>query len=206
MAFRGQGMKRRFSFGRQGRRLGKPARQWLPIPLTSFFSAQASTGIAQVLAFEAPTITPGTAVTADPPEDQVLDRIVAEFTVQLAGAGSWTLGMMVVDRTWTPVGGEFATDADKRVLWYQTYDSNTFSTLAGFTGVTWSSPNHLLVTATSPVALETDMRAVKLDITPKIRLEDGKALIFCAWEDQGTATLSLTVRTMRLLMHRAGRR
>lgn len=202
-------MLRRFkrthrSFG--VRRHERPARQWLAIPVTNFFAGATTGATSQVLAFEAPTITPGTAVTADPPEDQILDRIVAEFRVDLNGIGSWTVGLMLVDRTWTQSStGEMAPDGDKRILWYETYESVVFA-LAGLTTTSWVPPNSLQIQATTPVIGECDWRATHLDITPKVRLEDGKQLVFVAWENSGTATLTFTTRSMRILMHRAGRR
>lgn len=202
MRFRGQGMRRRVSFARRGQR---PARQWLPIPATSLLSAVTVSTTAQVLAFEAPTVTPGTPVTADPPEDQVLDRVTGSLRVTLTGAGVWVLSLLMVDRTWTPIGGEFATDADKRILWSKTYDSQSLSTLAGFTGVTWSKA-HMFITATAPLVVEQPESMGYVDITPKVKLEDGKQLIFLASECSGAASFSVTADWMRILMHRAGRR
>lgn len=190
-------------------RRSRPARQWLPIPDTDFIVAAAATTTAQVLAFEAPTITPGTAVTSDPPEDQIVDRVVAELSIVMTGSGSWTLGLLLVDRTWTQTGGAFSLDGDKRVLWYNTYNTAALDAMTtGGSVISWQSPNHLVVngTTTGDFIVECDWRATHLDIQPKVRLEDGKALVFAAWENQGTATFSASTRSMRILMHRAGRR
>lgn len=204
MAFRGYGMRRRHSFARHGGR-SKPARQWLPIPATTFHSLVTVTTAAQILAFEAPTVTPGTAVTADPPEDQVLDRVTGSLRVTLTGAGVWVASMLLVDRTWTPLGGEFATDADKRILWSKTYDSQTVSVLTGFTTATWG-PGHMTVLATTQAIIEQPLEMTYIDIQPKVRLEDGKQLIFLVSEVSGAASFSLTADWLRILMHRAGRR
>lgn len=202
MFTRRKSMQRRWS--RHGS--AKPARQWLGIPVTTFFAAQSVGATSQVLAFEAPTITPGTAVTADPPEDQIIDRIVAEMQVVINGTGSWTLALMVVDRTWTQTStGEMAPDADKRILWYCTYEAG-IQALPGLTNTSWAPPNYMSIQATTPLYLECDWRATHVDISPKIRLEDGKQLVWVCWEESGTALFTMATRTMRLLMHRAGRR
>lgn len=188
-----------------GRRPERPARQWLPIPSSLVFNAASVTSVQSMLAFEAPTITPGTPITADPPEDQTLLRITASLTVTMT-SGNWTLGLMVTDRTWTPIGGEFATDADKRILWSQTYSGDETSTvLAGYVSTSWFPPGNMVVNATTDLVSECPREAVYIDIAPKVKLEDGKQLCFVAWENNGGGTLTLRCSWMRVLMQRSRR-
>lgn len=200
-SFRRQGAPRRFA-GRRRKEL-----EWLGLPPTALAaSTTATTALSHLFGFEAPVVTVGTALSSDPPADRIIQRITGELRVKLTGSGSFTLGLLVVDRTWTPQGGTFSVDADKRILWSRTYDSAELAgNVTGFTSVSWSAPNHMLVNATTDLLTECDRGAVYIDVAPKVRLEDGKSLAIIAWENEDGATLILNMVWMRLLLSRAGR-
>lgn len=200
-------MRKRFSRWSGGGRRLRPARQWLPIPSTLMFNAITSTQVQSVLAFEEPTVTPGTPLTAEPPEDQTLLRITGAIRVGILASGCWTLSLLLVDRTWTPIGGEFATDADKRILWSETYSTVAMAaTLAGFGSASWQTPNQVVIDATTDQVVECKPSAVYIDIAPKVKLEAGKHLVFLASENENGGTLSMRNEWMRVLMQRSGRR
>lgn len=193
-------MRRRFSSASHGQR---PARQWIPLQ-GNIFSAVTATAVTSLYGLEAPTVTIGSSLSSDPPEDVTLLRIVGTMNLALSGAvGRWTIGLIVQDRTWTP-SALFVTDADKRFLWYRTYSIP--AGLAGVTSVTFDEPNWMQVLATQNLLVEVDRAAVSFDISPKVKLEDGKALHMVAYEEQNGSSLTLNMQTMRLLMQRSRRR
>lgn len=202
-------MRRQFSKRRGFVRRGlRPAHQWLCVPGTTNFSSQTTGGaLSEVFGFEGPSLTAGTALTSDPPEDQVIDRIMASIQVNLAGAGSWTLALLMADRTWTAPSGstKYSDLSDKRILWSCNYDSNKLTTFTGFVSAEWAPPGHLVIDATTDLITQCSDRAVLMDIKPKIRIEDGKALYWLATEESGTASFSSTCYWFRMLLHRAGR-
>lgn len=195
MRFARRGMRRGVSFGRR-----RSANEWLPVSGTAFSSITGS-DTKVLLGFEAPTITLGTSLTADPPEDRTIKRIVAEFSVDLAAAatGTWTLGLIVADVNWSLTTGLFTGDADKRILWHQTYNASTAARYF------WTLPNHLQVASSATGMIETDWRATHLDIKTSVKLEDGKALYAAAWEEANGQTLSWVIFNMRILMSRSRR-
>lgn len=206
-------MQRRFSKQSGGRSTGRrssyrPAREWVPLTGTVFNNVSA-TSSAKLIEFQSPTVTIGTALTADPPEDRTIMRIVAEFDVAMAGpplaADRWTLGLLMADVTWTP-GATFATDADKRFLWYRTYQFPGVVP-AGTTSMTWQLPGYVFLDATADVFFQCDRDDVHIDIAPKVKLESGKALTMVAYEEVSTTgNFTVAMRTMRLLMQASGRR
>lgn len=139
-------------------------------------------------------------LTADPPEDMTVLRVVGDYTMALsAGPANWTLGLLVADVTWTP-GATFTVDADKRILWHRTYEART-----GVTLTNWAPPGYLeVINAAGSFMMQTD--AVHLDISPRVRIEPGKALYLVAWENSGAVSLATTSADMRLLFKRSGRR
>lgn len=131
-----------------------------------------------------------------PPEDITILRMVGSFTVSLSAAlANWTLGLMVVDATWTPAS-LFSSDADKRVLWHQTYVNNT-----GAASLVWSPPDQFETSGGARARTE----ASRLDISPKVRLEQGKALKLVWWENAGGAELNVNSADMRVLYQRTRR-
>lgn len=205
MRFRGQGMRRRSSFGSRGQR---PARQWLPLAGSAISSATGTTSVS-LYGLQAPTVTIGTDLTSDPPEDVTIMRVVADIQVVMTtvSAGArWILGLLVQDRTWTP-GATFAVDADKRFLWTMTYNYPANSTnTPGLTAWTYWPPGLIQVSATADQFFECPREAVHIDIAPKVRLEDGKALHMVAYEEAGATSFTCTIQSMRLLMQRSRRR
>lgn len=178
---------------------------WVPLDGT-VFAAITSTTASRLYGLQAPTVTIGTDLTADPPEDVTILRVTADLSVTLSSAGCWVLALLVQDTTWSPAS-TYTLDADKRVLWHKTYDTNgALGALAGFVSATWECPNHLTVDATTDLVVECQPDAVQLDCTPKVRLEDGKGLHLVAYEQSGAAAMTCVLRNMRLLMKRSGRR
>lgn len=191
-------MQRR-NFGRsaRGRSRGgaRPSRVWVGIQDQFSFASQAATGTAVLVQLQAPADLSN--LTADPPEDLTVLRVIGDLTVTLAStsAGSWTLALLVQDTTWTPTT-RFEDDADKRILWAQNYTS-----LAAATYV-WTS-GYLAVNNVPTPGVPREM--TRLDIAPKVRIEAGKALYLVAYEQSGTTTFSVESQNMRLLFQRSGR-
>lgn len=183
-------MKRGFRRSRAER----PSVQWLSLSPVWNTGAVAATTAVSMLQLEAPTLT-GAVLTATPSEELTLIRIVGDFLVLLsAAASSWTLALMVNDATWTP-GATFTVDADKRVLWHQTYVN-----LNGAGALQWTPPGIFNDLSMAP------REAVHLDINPKVRLEPGKALYLILYENSGAGTLTTLSNDMRVLYSRAKRR
>lgn len=180
---------------------GKPARQWVGLTVNNTTTAGVGASRFELLSFEAPAITVGTPLTADPPEDQILDRVLCSWSITASAAQNFDLGLILVDRTWTPVGTtSIVPDLDKRWLWWR---GNT----AMLANDIWR-PNLLVQgsgagTGPNSVPVERDISMV--DISPKVKMEDGKALVLVVYQSLATATTTFTGQ-VRLLMHRAGRR
>lgn len=186
----------------------RPTRQWVPLQ-GAVLTAASTTLSAKLLEFQAPTVTIGTALTAAPPEDQTILRIVSEFTVQVTAttvANRICLGLLMADVAWTP-GSTSVADLDKRFLWYKSFSLPTATASAGVAGWAWES-GLLAITATANQLVQVDLQYTQLDITPKVKLEDGKALTLVAYVDasSGLTSYSVALRTMRVLMQRSGRR
>lgn len=200
MVFRRQGMRRRSFSGRRAR----VEREWLPLQGVAF-TAVTSTSAVSLYGLQAPTVTIGTDLTADPPEDVTIMRVVSEFSFLMSSSATatWILGLIVQDRTWTP-GATFAVDADKRFLWYRTFRISP-ATIAGFVSLEWM-PGLITLDATTDTVVSDHPSRTTIDITPRVKLEAGKALHLVAYEESGTATVTVQLLTMRLLLQKSGRR
>lgn len=176
----------------------RPEREWVPLNGAPY-AATVATSAVSLYGLQAPTITIGTDLVADPPQDVTVQRFVAELSVLSSVASSnCTLALLVADRFWTP-NSNFVQDADKRLLWYRTY-VNALTT--GITGSLWEGATY----STSGVALYTGIPEdyTRIDIAPKVRIEAGKALHMVLYYTSGTWTVNL--RTARMLLQKSGRR
>lgn len=192
---------------RYSRQNDRPARVWQDIARNFSVAAATTSTYTSLLAFEAPAA--GT-LTGAPPEDITLLRIVGDFTVSMGAGGNVTVGLMMVDPGWTPAvvaSSGFQTDSDKRILWHQTYATTALAaSYAGFTAATWAPPGYLYVDGTADTVTMCAREAVHLDITPKVKLEQGKALILVMWENSDGATTTVVSSDMRVLYQRSRRR
>lgn len=192
-------------------RRSKPARQWVPLDSIALGPSMTTTTAVKLLEFQAPSISIGTALTSDPPEDQTILRIVGDMLVSVVATATGNrlcLGLMVADVTWTPAALS-VTDLDKRFLWHQVYEVPNL-TYTALTGVSWGPPNYQSIQSTTPgqVLFETKPETVHVDIKPKVKIEDGKALHLVGYVDQSTSLTgwAVSLRSWRILMQRAGRR
>lgn len=177
----------------------KPDRQWLP--LTGVVaSATAITTQTKLYELQMPTVTIGTALTADPPEDVTILRLVAEYSfsfTQATQSGDWTIALTVQDANWT-AGANFVADADKRMLWYQTFVSDPVASTQN-----WFPPDAFIAGTTRSASTWGHTR---IDIAPKVRVEAGKALYAVLYENSGAQTATWSLNTCRLLLQHSGRR
>lgn len=186
---------------RFARRADRPQRVWQELGSTWTLNQSAS-AVVSLLQLQAPAA--GT-LTALPPEDITILRVVGDYTVTLTAESSWVLGLIVADVTFTI--GSFQTDSDKRILWSQAYTVETSTaSLAGFALVNWSPPGQQSVSATTDLVLMANREAVHIDISPKVKLQNGQALFLCAWELSGAATILSAGLTVRCLYQRSRRR
>lgn len=180
------------SFG--GSRGFRPSREWLGLQTTFGLAAVSVTTAVPLLSLQAPTTL---ALTADPPEDLTILRIVGEYSVTISQAAArWVLALIVQDVTWTP-SATFNLDADKRILWSRTYISESAT-------AAWSPPGQY--SEAGAVVSNTVREAVSLDITPKQKVEAGRALYLVGYEEGGTSAIGVDTNNMRLLFQRSGRR
>lgn len=178
---------------------GRPTRTWMNATTGFTLAGIANTGSSIVMQMQAPSDP--TNLTADPPEDITILRIVAEFSVNLSStaAQAWTLALLVQDVTWTPETS-FLTDADKRMLWYQTYAGSGAAATSS-----WYPPGMYAEAGGQGFPGYKEMAS--LDISPKVRLEPGKALYLVGYERNLTAgTITVSAQTARILYQRSGRR
>ena len=187
MRRRGRTAMRR-GFGRSG----GPPRTWVSLNVGWQLNT-ATPGKSSLVSLQAPTTL---ALTSDPPEDLTVLRVVGEFSVSMTDAGDWTLALMVQDTDWTQ-SATFTDDADKRILWSQHYTSVA-------TGTSWVPPGMIVNSGGDEQV--GPARATFIDISPKVRLEPGKALYLVAYETGGTATFIVSGDTMRMLFQRSRRR
>lgn len=192
-------MRRRFV--RRGFRSSggaKPTRDWVSVvagwnALTGLTVTTAS----PLITLQAPTTL---ALTSDPPEDLTVLRLIGDFQVGLANvsSASWTLALIRQDTPFTP-SLTFVDDADKRMLWSQTYDAN----LAALS-VTWSPPG----TADNGTVFVGGLprEATHLDISPKVKLSAGQGLYLVAYENEQGASFTTVSWNMRMLYQRSRRR
>lgn len=185
---------------RRATRSVRPNKFWQELQ-TTWVMSQSASAVVSLLQLQAPAA--GT-LTALPPEDVTILRVVGGFTVNLTAESAWTLGLLVADVTFTI--GSFPTDSDKRILWSQTYRiAASTASLAGFAGASWSPPGQQEISATTDLVVQCNREAVYLDISPNVKLEAGKALFLCAWEDSGSATLTVAGLNVRALLQRTRR-
>lgn len=183
-------MRRRFVRKSGGR---GPSREWISLQPNWQISAATATGAVSLMSLQQPT---SLSLTSDPPEDMTLLRIKGSFSMSMLGIGNWTLAMLVQDTTWSP-STLLTDDADKRLLWLATF-ANTLAT-----GKIWN-PDGTVEYGSGGVSYCDMMTHV--DITPKVRLEAGKALYLVAYENSGATTVTALSTDMRLLFQRSGRR
>lgn len=196
MAFNKRGMRRRSSYGSSARPY-KPSRVWLPLAGTPL-NGVSSTTASSLYSLQAPTVSIGTALTADPPEDVTILRVMADFSFAISAAGAWILALTVQDTAWTP-SATFELDGDKRFLWTSTYVN-----LQAAAPATYHPPGML---DNAAGVIGGDLRhATHIDITPKVRVEAGKALYLVAYEQSGTASVTVTLYSFRMLYQQSGRR
>lgn len=162
------------------------------------------------MSFEMPTSMVG--LTADPPEDITILRVVGDYSVAVGNGvtGVWNLALLVQDQTWTPAA-TINLDNDKRILWQQQYTAPAeAAALAGYASIAWYPPTLSVISATTSLFGNSTMgalgNATHIDIAPKVRLEAGKALYLVAYEGSGTSTLTSSSVSMRVLFQRSRRR
>lgn len=179
-------------------RAGRPRvnMQWAAVDGQFLFSAITATAVAPLIQLQEPASL--ASLTADPPEDLTVLRVVGDFTATLDSAGSWTLGLMVADVTWTP-GTDFSADADKRVLWHRTF------TLVGTGDVSWKQTEYVQFNIPAGTFI-FQQTVTHIDISPKVKVEAGKALYLVAWENTASGALTVATDDMRVLFKRSGRR
>lgn len=134
-------------------------------------------------------------LTADPPEDLTILRVMGDFAVEVSTTGSWTLALLVQDTTWTP-GSTFLVDSDKRVLWMQSYVVNPAATYRWATG---------RLEVNNAVVAGQSREMTRVDIAPKVRIEAGKALYLVAYEGTNGSTFTTSSDNMRILAQRTQR-
>lgn len=185
------------SMRRNARRPGvKPAVQWSDVSGQWLFAGAAATSTATLIQLQSPANLSN--LTADPPEDLTILRMVGDFSVQLsANASSWTLALLVADVTWTP-GTTVSVDNDKRLLWQQTFTNNDGSAIRD-----WYPPGMF---EDGTTVFPQANNPTHLDITPRVRIEPGKALTLVAYENVGAGTLTSSSVSMRVLYKRSRRR
>lgn len=183
----------RRSFGRRA----APSRVWQDLT-TAFDVGYTATTATALRSYEAPT---GIVQTADAPEDVTILRMIGDLEVQLdQGSSAWVLGLIIQDTTWTP-NGSFADDADKPWMWLQTYGTGVN------TGLVMQPPGYFTTTQSmTVVGGGLPREALRVDITPKRKLEAGKSLYLVGYEELGASTLTVRSRNMRLLYQRSRRR
>lgn len=191
-------MKRRFGsrFARGG--VARPTRTWSSISSDVALAAVTVTTAIPLIRLESPTSLNN--ITADPPEDLTVLRVMGALNVTVAGdtTANWTLALLVQDVTWTP-STAFLTDADKRILWSQGLDASNA------TSDTYSEPGIWRDGATG-TAFPCLPYPFDIDIAPKVKIEPGKALYLVAYENVSGGTLTVNASRMRVLYQRTVRR
>lgn len=191
--FSGRGTRRRYNAG-YGQR---PSRTWSSLASRFSLSSVTATTAQVLISLEAPTDL--SALTSDPPEDLTILRIVGTYSIAVAQAtvGGSVLAMLVQDQTWTP-STAFATDADKRILWHRTY--------AGLPAGYNLTPPGRVTDSTGATVFATEEAQCSIDISPKVKIEPGKALFLVYYESSASAAeVSVGSFDMRVLYQRTGR-
>lgn len=181
---------RRFVSGRR-----RNEKEWLALPATVATTAAAGAGVTQLISFEAPTLVAGTPLTADPPQDRLVLRLIGRLTYSTTVAGTVGVGLILTDRTWTPVGTVTITpDLDKRWLWWREVPMAAGDALTPQT----------LVNGGGGLAVSNAMYADKdptfFDISPKVRLEDGKSLNLVVYFSGAVTAPVVTTMSFRMLL------
>lgn len=191
----------RFARVGRGRSVGgwKPPREWIAVAGTPFNAVLVTTA-SSLYSFQAPTVTIGTPLNFDAPEDLTLLRIRAEMQVNMSTTGVWALVLLVQDTDWTPSG--YVTDSDKRFLWSRVYQ-NLGDGVASWAPGMEANTNASVITFRTAAVDSAGMSYSCLDISPKVRLEAGKALFLVAYELVNGATFTVTLHNMRILQTRA---
>lgn len=181
---------------RFARRSVRPSRQWTELASTWSLNATATTGVV-LWGLQSPAA--GTGLTSLPPEDVIIMRIRGSFLLGLSAATSqWMLGLTVQDQAWTP-SAVFQTDADKRWLWTQ-----AFQTVVVFPKA-WTEAGDMEYTNASTF-YSTQQSCTMVDIAPKVKLEAGQGLYLVAYETTGASTLTSSSTNMRMLWQTKARR
>lgn len=192
-------MKRIYRRSGRGGGSFKPTRVWSDVSTSAVFAGITGTSQAILISLESPTNLSN--LGADPPEDLTILRVVGDLNVNLTGgSGAFRLGLIVQDRTWT-ANALPADDMDKRILWTRQYSQPKSTTVAS----SWGSPDWFLTTD-GTVEHVSQSVAGHIDISPKVKVEAGKALYLVAWEAINGAALTVSAQTLRVLYQRSGRR
>lgn len=181
---------------------GTPTRAWADVSGQWLHSAITAPATATLIQLQSPANL--SSLTADPPEDLTVLRVVGEFEVTISGTSfDWILALSVADVTWTPAA-TIAADNDRRILWEQRFtDMSTGS--QGTTYAMGGAVTFLGAAGTEAVAWSCPQKST-IDIKPKVKIEAGKALILAAYEESNGATFTTTSFNMRVLYQRSGRR
>lgn len=171
--------------------------QWSDVSAQWTFASIVSTTATVLIQLQSPAALNN--LTADPPEDLTILRVVGDYLVRMtSGDGNWTLALLVADVTWTP-GATISVDNDKRILWQKTYQ--VFGTAAE---AVWHPPG--MYKEAGGTTFPGDPSMTHIDISPKVKVEAGKALYLVAYENSGAEDLIVNSVTMRVLYKRSGRR
>lgn len=171
----------------------RPSRMWAGVSGEWLMNAVTATTAVPLVQLQAPASL--ASLTSDPPEDLTVLRLVGSFNVQLSTTSAWALALTVADVTWTP-GSNILVDSDKRLLWMRVYSAAAAAVYA------WREPGYLAVNNVVACSAEGH---VNIDISPKVKIEAGKALYLVAYESTGAAEFTTTSSCMRLLVQRSGR-
>lgn len=190
-------MRRSFKRAFSARRPARPSRVWVDVAGQFALSGVSSTTAVVLVQLQAPSDLSN--LTADPPEDLTVLRMRGSFACSMGGPANWTLALLVQDTMWSP-SAVFSADADKRVLWCR-----TFSTTAAVTH-RWEPPGYMTWDPAGTPQVVSQPGVTELDISPKVKVEAGKALYLVAYENGGASSMTVVSTEMRLLFQRSGRR
>lgn len=177
-------------------RAARPSRQWSDLT-ARFALATAGNSATAMWGLDSPA--PAASLTALPPEDVVVMRLVGQFTVVLIntnGNNNLTLAVGVRTQVWTQ--GTLAGDLDQRWLWLRTFTSTGLTTESEL----WYPPgNHRLQTTATGVTTQMAGApgATTIDISPRCKLEAGQALFVAAYVTDTDASYSVASPCMRML-------
>lgn len=176
---------------------------WMPVPSTRINVTSVTVNtLVTLLQLEASTLASGV-INADPPEDLTVLRVVGMIDLMLAGInpGECTVAFLVEGSTWD-MNTAFTTDSEKRILWHRTFVLPRDATENGIT-LRWCPPGTLVAAGAGGVIFGADLGVCSFDFTPKVKLEDGKALFLAVYVNGVTVTLESY--DMRILCQRSRR-